>query len=99
MAAWAEGGRGEPADCAPPLSGRVGPLRRRWVLSAWRKSKRAVRFFSWQVAEQRLAEARKREHRLQSRLAQLEEEQQRALSRLAGAQAQEGEAGPGKEQR
>ncbi|XP_058019863.1 rab-interacting lysosomal protein isoform X2 [Ahaetulla prasina] len=44
---------------------------------------------SRQVAEQRLAEARERERRLQSQLAQLEVEQQRALSRLAGGQAQE----------
>lgn len=89
VAARAEGGRSEPAECAPPP-------RRRWVLSAWRRSKRAVRFFPWQVAEQRLAEAREREQRLQNRLAQLEEEQQRALSCLARGQAQEGEAGPGK---
>ncbi|XP_034280377.1 rab-interacting lysosomal protein isoform X3 [Pantherophis guttatus] len=52
---------------------------------------------SRQVAEQRLAEAREREQRLQNRLAQLEEEQQRTLSCLAGGQGQEDS--PGRQER
>ncbi|XP_070591621.1 rab-interacting lysosomal protein [Erythrolamprus reginae] len=47
-----------------------------------------------QASEQRLAEARERERRLQNRLAQLEEEQQRAWSRLAEEQTQEEKPSP-----